>query len=177
MKRILAIDLRSTRVGFAVLEVPIRLVEWGKRAITADSCSPLVSWLIRRYGIRVVVIRGIGIGSRRNTSRLRNGMRIVCKISRANELQLIVISERDIKNALSRHQRRTKFEIATLMTTIFPELSHYLPRPRRFYDPENKKMSAFDAIALAVIYLASQPENESIRRSLAAAGVISPASR
>jgi len=177
MKRILAIDLRSTRIGFAVLELPLRLVEWGKRAITAESCSPLVVSLIRRYGISVIVIRRVKAGSRRDTPRVREGTRIVRRVARAYGLQLVVLSERHLKNALSRDHRRTKFQIAHSMTTLFPELARYLPQPRRFYDPENRRMSAFDAVALAVTFIANQPNHKSIQQLLAAAGVLSPAPR
>jgi hypothetical protein len=62
--RMLAVDLRSTRVGFAVIENPIRLVDWGKRALAADSCSALILCLLHRYGITLMVIRGVAVGSR-----------------------------------------------------------------------------------------------------------------
>lgn len=178
IKRILAIDLRSTRVGFAVVETPIRLLDWGKRAITADSCSSLLVWLLHKYGISLMVVRRIRPDSPRNTVRVRKGSQAIRKIARTRSIELAAVSESDFTRVFQQHERRTRFEIACLMTIIFPELAQFLPRPRRCYEPENRRMSAFDAVALAVTYLATQSENDSVRQLFASAeGVFSAASR
>ena len=169
IKRILAVDLRSTRVGFAVVETPIQLLDWGKRAVAADSCSALLVWLLHKYGISLIVVRRILPDSPRNTIRVRKGMLAIRKIARTRKVQLAVLSDRDFKRAFQQRERRTRFEIACLMTIIFPELAQFLPRPRRCYEPENRRMSAFDAIAMAVAYLATQPDDDSVRQLLASA--------
>jgi hypothetical protein len=178
MKRILAVDIRSSRVGFAVVETPIRLLDWGKRALTADSCSALIGYLLRRYAITVLVVRGVAAGSPRDTVRVRKGLRAVRRIAHGRSVHFVAVSETTFKNVFRPYERRTKFEIAGLMTVVFPELSGLLPRPRRCYDPENRRMSAFEAIALAVAFLGRQPNNDHVHERLAsAAGVLSAASR
>ena len=169
IKRILAVDLRSTRVGFAVVETPIQLLDWGKRALAADSCSALLVWLLHKYGVSLMVVRRILPDSPRNTIRVRKGLRAIRRIARTRTVQLTVLSERDFKRAFQQHEPRTRFEIACLMTIIFPELAQFLPRPRRCYEPENRRMSAFDAVALAVAYLAIQPDGDAVGRLLASA--------
>jgi hypothetical protein len=177
-KRILAVDLRSTRVGFAVTETPIRLLDWGNRALAAESCSPLILWLLRRYGVSLLVVRRNHPHSPRNTVRVTNGLRSIRTIARSCSVQLATVSDGDFKRVFQQTERRTKFEIACLMTIIFPELAQFLPRPRRCYEPENRRMSAFDAAALAVAYLAIQPDNDSVRQLLVSAvEVFSAASR
>ena len=177
-KRILAVDLRSTRVGFAVVETPIQLVDWGKRALTADSCSALLLWLLQKYGISLMVVRKIQFDSPRNTARVRTGLRVIRKIARARSIELTAMSKNDFNRVFQQPERRTKFEIARLMTVIFPELAQLLPRSRRCYEPENRRMSVFDAVALAVVHLAIQVENDLVRQLLASAeGVFSAASR
>lgn len=168
-KRILAVDLRSTRVGFAVTETPIQLLDWGQRALAAESCSPLILWLLRRYGVSVLVVRRIRPNSPRNTNRVRKGARSIRTIARTCSVQLATVSDRDFKSVFQQATRRTRYEIAFLMTIIFPELAQFLPRPRRCYEPESRRMSAFDAVALAVAYLAIQPDNESLRQLLVSA--------
>ena len=178
IKRILAVDLRSTRVGFAVIETPIQLLDWGKRALAADACSALLVWLLQKYGISLIVVRRIPPDSPRNTDRVRDGLRVVRTIARTRAVQLAAVTERDFMRVFQQPERRTRFEVACRMTIIFPELAQFLPRPRRCYEPENRRMSAFDAVALAVAYLAIQPENNSVRQLLASAeGVFSAASR
>ena len=169
IKRILAVDLRSTRVGFAVVETPIQLLDWGKRAITADSCSSLLVWLLHKYGISLMVVRRIRPDSPRNTVRVKQGSHEIRKIARTRSIELAVLSESDFARVFQQHEKRTRFEIACLMTIIFPELAQFLPRPRRCFEPENRRMSAFDAVALAVAYLAIQTEHDSVRQLLTSA--------
>lgn len=172
IKRILAVDLRSTRVGFAVIETPLQLVDWGKRALPADSCAALLVWLLHRYGITVIVIRGITVGSRRDTVRVRGGLRAIRRVARSSPVQLVVMSKSRFKRVFEPYGRNTRYGLARLMTVLFPELARFLPRPRRCYEPENRRMSAFDAVALAVAFLAVQPESDSLGERLASAAEV-----
>ena len=173
--RMLAIDLRSTRMGFAVLETPIRLLDWGKRARVADSCSALILGLIRRYGIEVIVVRKLKVGSPRDTLRVRKGLRVIRSIAHSRSVPLATVNEKTFKNVFLRHGRHTRFAIAELMTTTFPQLARFLPNPRRCYDPESRRMSAFDAVALAVASLATQHDNDLVHELLANAARVLPA--
>jgi len=133
MTRTLAVDLRSSRLGFAVFETPIRLVVWGKRAMWADSCSALIAQLIRRFDVSVVVIRGIGRGERRDTQRVRKGLRAIRTVARRRSTQVVPLGEKRFRNFSRQYDRYTKFEIDALMAVVFPNLTSILPRPRKCF--------------------------------------------
>lgn len=176
--RTLAVDLRSSRLGFAVFETPIRLVDWGKRAMPADSCSALIAQLVRRYGVSVVVVRGMRRGERRDTERVRKGLRIIRTAARRHSTQVVALGEKRFRNFFRQYDRYTKFEIDALIAVVFPDLTSILPRPRKCFQPENRRMSIFDAVALGVAFLGTDPADESVRTVVdSAAGVFSPASR
>jgi len=177
--RILAVDVRSSRLGFAVFEVPIRLLDWGKRSLgSGDSCSKSIAWLLRRFGVSFVVIRRIRSGGRRDTLRVRQAQRIIRREARRRSVLVVMLSERVFSGFFRRYERHRKFEIAALMGGVFPEIMWILPRPRKCYEPESSRMSVFDAVALGVAFLGTTVDDESANRLVAsAAGVLSPASR
>jgi hypothetical protein len=178
MTRTLAVDLRSSRLGFAVFEIPIQLLDWGKRAMWADSCSTLIGQLIRKYGVSVVVIRGMRHGERRDTQRVRKGLRAIRTVAREGSTQVVALGEKQLRNFFRQYDRYTKFEIDALIAVVFPSLTSILPRPRKCFQPENRRMSIFDAVALGVAFLATTTGDESLRSLVdSAAGVFSPASR
>jgi hypothetical protein len=178
MTRTLAVDLRSSRLGFAVFETPAQLLDWGKRAIWADSCSALIAQLIRKYGVSVVVIRGIRRGERRDTQRVRKGLRAIRTLAGRRSTHVIALREKRFRNFFHHYGRYTKFEINALIAVVFPSLTSILPRPRKCFQPENRKMSIFDAVALGVAFLGTTTGDESVRSLVdSAAGVFSPASR
>jgi hypothetical protein len=91
---------------------------------------------------------------------------------------VVALGERGFRNFFRRYERYTKFEIAALVAVVFPDLAWALPRPRKCYEPENRRMSAFEAVALAIAFLATTADGEAVHTLVAsAAGVLSAASR
>jgi hypothetical protein len=176
--RILAIDLRSSTIGFAVFEMPILLLDWGNRDLIADLCSTFIMSLLRRYEVSFMVVRGIKVGGRRDTPRARNGLRLIREVARRHGVEVVTIGDRRFTTFFRCYNRQTKYEIASFMTAVFPELSRALPSKRKCFQPENRRMSAFDAVALAVVFIAASAEDDAFDDLLnIAGGVLSPASR
>ncbi len=176
--RILAIDLKSSLLGFAVFEPPTRLLDWGKRAMPADSCSAFVAQLLRRYAISAVIVRGLKRGERRDTRRVRKGLHATRKLVQCQSITVITVRESRLRASFLEYERYTRYEIARFLTVAFPDLARVLPNQRRCYEPENRRMAVFDAVALGVASLMLAHDYESVHVLLtSAAGVLSPASR
>jgi hypothetical protein len=139
-ERILAIDLRSSRLGFAVFEVPMLLLDWGKRALIADACSTFIMSLLRRYEVSVVVVRGIKVGGRRDTPRVREGLRQIRTVAGQRTVEMVTVGDRRFNAFFRQYEQHTKFDIASLMTAVFPELARTLPRRRKCFQPENRRI-------------------------------------
>ncbi len=77
-----------------------------------------------------------------------------------------VISARELRAFFRQHGKTNKYDFAVVAAARFPELAWKLPPKPKFYDPEPWVMTCFDAVALAVAYIAKQnPESaESFRR-------------
>ena len=176
--RILAIDVKSRLLGVAVFEPPVRLLDWGKRAVSADLCGTLVIQLLRTYAISAVVIRGLTRGERRDTVRARKGLHAIRLIARRHSIPVVALSGSRVRRFFRDYERHTRYETARFLTVIFSDLTWALPRPRTFYEPENRRMALFDAVALGLAFLGTAEDSEPVRTLLAsAAGVFSPASR
>ena len=178
LTRILAIDVKSRLLGVAVFEPPVGLLDWGKRAVSADSCGTYVTQLLRRYVISAVVVRELKSGERRDTVRARKGLHAIRMIARRHSIPVVALSGSRVRRFFRDYERYTRYEIARFLAVIFPYLTWALPRARMFYEPENRRMALFDSVALGLAFLGTAEDPDQVRALLAsAAGVFTPASR
>jgi hypothetical protein len=155
MKRVLAIDPVKRGFGFAVLDGPHSLVEWGLRGTTRrhrsheEWCLEQVARLIAFYGPDRIVVEDC------SDSRSKRGRRSQILIER------IVIragkdgvpARRISAAALGRPGATcTKYKVALAIAGRFPELSIRLPPVRKPWMSEDARMAIFDAVALALSY-------------------------
>ncbi len=150
----------------------MRLLDWGKRAMSADSSAPFVARLLKKYAISLVVVRALKRGERRDTARVRRGLRAIRAAARRHSIPVVALADERVRKFFREYERYTKYDIALFMTTILPELAWLLPRPRKFFMPENRRMALFHAVALGIAFLGMQEDGDLVRESLAsAAGV------
>src|SRR5215813_6084363 len=117
MKRVLTIDPVTRGFGFAVLDAPKCLVDWGVRA-TKPSPKPTerslreIAKLVERYSPdRVVVEDCLAAHSRRGRRSQRLIDRIVA-LSDARGVPVRRISRAGLRRAFASEQARTKYQIA-----------------------------------------------------------------
>ncbi len=149
--RILALDIHPRTFGYAVMESPAKLLDWGVRrsyqktkrhpgVLVGGRLRPLLK--IWRPG--AVVIR---IGDRRNkeVQSLRKHMR-----KEAGATLFLPLT-----NARDYYLGRGKYQRAVEMASRFPEIGWKLPPKRKLGDSEHYSMSIFEALAIAVQYEAT----------------------
>ena len=159
MKRVLAIDPITRGFGFAVLDGPRLLVDWGVRA-PKPSPKPVeralheVTRLLEVYSPdRVVVEDCLQAGSRRGK---RNGRLIerIVALADAHDIPTRRISRAGLRRAFASEQARTKYQIALAIVQRFPELAVRLPPIRKPWMSEPAQMGVFDAVAFALAFYA-----------------------
>jgi hypothetical protein len=62
------------------------------------------------------------------------------------------VSRREVQKRFV-HSGTTKYEIAVAVARLFPELTSRLPRQRKPWMSEDKRMSIFDAVSFALVAL------------------------
>ena len=161
MKRVVAIDPITKGFGFAVLDGPKLLVDWGLRG-TKPSLNPRqrclreFTKLLERYSPdRVVVEDCLDARSRRGK---RSRQLIERIIAWADERGVPVrrISRAGLHRAFAAENACNKYKIALAIVRRFPELALRLPPTRKPWMSEAAQMGVFDAVALALAFYARQ---------------------
>ena len=153
--RVLAIDPSTRGFGFAVLEGPERLVDWGVKETKVNKNAKsltLIDDLIERYDPNVVVVEDYeGKGSRR-CRRIQALIDDISKLAKKRQVKVRSFSRAKVKQTFSESGAVNKYEIATAIAKRFPELVPRLPRFRKPWMSEDYRMSIFDAVALVLTF-------------------------
>lgn len=158
-KRVLAIDPISRGFGFAVLEGPDRLIDWGVVHVAAKKnrgCVRRIGQLLDQYSPDILVTEDVATPGSRRGSRVRNLVEAIQTLVKDNRVAFRRISHRQVRRAFSKSGAATKHQIATIIADRFPELRSRLPRPRKCYESADDRMAIFDAVALGLTSLRSR---------------------
>jgi Holliday junction resolvasome RuvABC endonuclease subunit len=151
--RVLAIDPSTRGFGFAILEGPERLIDWGVKETKTDKKRRSLKFgaeLIERYQPRVIVVEDYeGKGSRR-CQRVGELINDISKLASNRKIRVRNVSRAKVKQAFAESGAPTKYEIAVAIAKRFPELAPRLPRFRKPWMSEDYRMSIFDAVAMAL---------------------------
>lgn len=161
MNRILAVQIRAARLGYAVFESPKQLRDFGAASFPiAATDRSRVTRLFRLYRPVVLVLPGAGSRYPRDMRIRRAIARIVHNEARKAHVPTARVSEKSFKSFFAQYSCRDKYHIAAVIAGRFPELAWRVPPPLDFYDPEPRQMLYFDSIALGMAYLelTGQPE-------------------
>jgi Holliday junction resolvasome RuvABC endonuclease subunit len=153
--RVLAIDPSTRGFGYAVLEGPNRLIDWGVKETKTDKnrrSLKLIEDLIDQYQPGVIVVEDyMGKGSRR-CRRIQGLINDISKLASKKEVKVRSFSRAKIKQAFFESGASTKHEIAMAIANRFPELTPRLPRFRKPWMSEDYRMSIFDAVTFGVTF-------------------------
>lgn len=159
--RILAIDLRPRRFGFAVLEDGKRLVDSGIKMM--NGLGNIAALLQKRihplivFYLPSVIVVNLGSDARRS-SRVTGAkfLEIIRSEAEVQSAEFVVLTRTDIRNAFRQSGNRSKDEIAGFIAGLFPDVGWKLPPRRKNWQPEHHNITMFDAVSVGLTYLAQQ---------------------
>ncbi|MGE0405269.1 MAG: hypothetical protein AB7O65_03145 [Candidatus Korobacteraceae bacterium] len=152
--RILAMDVRRTRLGYVVFEEPLLLLDWDTlRFSSSRECAQKVEMRIEQFRPYALIVRRPSAVTSHKPHHTRAVMAAVRQV--ASKLGIRVVSVSDYKTGtfFLNHGKKTRHERGTLIATWFPELEPKLPPPRKVWMPEDRRMLIFAAASLAITYL------------------------
>ena len=157
--RILAIDTTTKGFGFAVLEGPKMLIDWGMKAVKGEkniAGLKKIAELIELYNPQVIVVENpTGKGSR-HCLRVQQLLHEIVKLASSKRIKSRSFSRSQIRKAFSSSGAFTKHQIASTIAEKFPELALRLPRVRKPWMSEDERMSIFGSVALALAFFYSR---------------------
>ena len=154
--RILAIDPCPAGFGFAVLEDPTRLVDWGVAEVWSKSQRAFlarVEALVDRYAPSLIVLETIGNSTRRKRAAQLTSM--VVRYAASRRISVVRVQRDQVRKAFGGNS--TKHDVAVAIASVFPELTSRLPSKRRLWESEKEQMNVFDALSFALTALSAMP--------------------
>jgi hypothetical protein len=150
--RVLAVAPSTKGFGFAVMEEPNLLIDWGVKAVSGDKnvqCVRLVSTLLDFYKPDMLILEDCSVKNCWRRSRVRSLIRQLTALATTKKIKTRHISRAAVRKAFSPNVTLTKHQIAMTVASQFPELMSDLPNKRKPWMSENYKMGIFDAVALS----------------------------
>jgi hypothetical protein len=156
-ERVIALEIRASKFGFAVLERQGRLLDWGVRSFGEQSerlestASDRINTLLEFYNPVAVVVKDRQAAVQ--AGRLRPVFTAIEFAARRGSATFHVLNGVQMRNCLGLPAEITKHEIAKILAERFEELSFKLPNRRKVYESEAPAMLVFDALATGVAFL------------------------
>lgn len=153
--RVLSVDPTSRGFGFAVLEGPGKLVDWGvheQGGRGKDAALQKVADLMQQYEPDVVVVEDYDSRSSRRRPRARATIHSIVKLANANGTAATLVPISTVHELFGGHGLATKEHVAAMIAEHFTGLSLRLPPKRKPWMSEAESMAIFDAVAFALGY-------------------------
>lgn len=152
--RMLSLDPTSRGFGYAILEIPDLLIDWGVCQVRTDKKERVlrkVAALIHRFAPDIVVVENIHQERCRRGPRVRDLIESIVSLARAMDVAVGRVAMRDVRDHFAEAHAKNKDAIAKQIAGQFPELDPILPPRRRLWMPEDERMAVFDAISMATV--------------------------
>jgi Holliday junction resolvasome RuvABC endonuclease subunit len=153
--RILSIDPSTRGLGFAIMEGPDNLIDWGVKQVKVNKnerCLMLVADLIERYQPDTVVLEDCADINCRRAPRVKELIRNMSKLADRRGIRIQNYSRNAVRSAFSQFGALTKHQIAAVIADQLPELAPKMPPFRKLWMSEDDRMSIFNAVALAFTF-------------------------
>ena len=158
--RILAVAVTSRGIGFAVMEAPGTLVDWGvkqPKPYREDRCVAHLYRLVNQYEPARVVLEDPTARPRRCSCRVERLFRRIREVAAAQGVRTRAIRKQAVRKAFTPDARITKFAMSRRIAEILPVLARRLPPYRKPWMSEDYRMAIFDAAALGLAYYHTLP--------------------
>jgi hypothetical protein len=151
---ILGISPSARGLGFAILEAPGTLIDWGVKSVSGDKNAGAfakVVDLISHYQPDSIAIEDTRRKSRRAT-RIKKLNEQIVSIAKTSGVNIALLSRQQIRKFFFVHGVGTKHALAELLAERFSEeLASRLPPKRQPWMSEDYRMGIFEAVALCIV--------------------------
>jgi Holliday junction resolvasome RuvABC endonuclease subunit len=152
--RVLAIAPSTRGFGFAVLEGPDVLADWGVKTVQGNKnvqSLAKVEELITHYRPGVMVLQDTKVS--RHAPRIKTLSQKIAALAATHGVGVELFSREQLRRGFFADGQGTKHAVAEIIAQRFPdELASRLPPKRKPWVSEHYQMGIFDALALAMVF-------------------------
>jgi hypothetical protein len=171
--RLIGIEVRLSKIGFAVFESSAKLLDWGtvrfgeNEGRLKGTVAKRIQALLVLHNPNVVVVRSRNYSSAAADGKFSAILRVIRAVAKQHSAKVMILTSWQVQQQFGSHGRTTKFEIAAKLAREIEGLSWKLPHHRKPYESEHPAMLIFDAAATGLTFLerSSAPKDMSRRNS------------
>ena len=150
-----AMHATSRGFGFVVFEGPFTVHDWGTVVARGDKnavCLRKLDAMLERYTPEALLLEASGKSSSLRSERIARLYQAVASMAVARNIDVCVYPFKDVRAAFRDVGARTRQEIAEAVARHVVALSNRVPKPRRPWDSEHRRMAVFCAAALVLTH-------------------------
>lgn len=172
-ERLLAVEVRSRRIGFAVFEGPSRLLDWGVRGCQSPThalgevVAKKVRPLLLRYGPFSVVMRRENQYLSQTAKRIRISIGAISREARQCGIKIRLLKSKSRRHFFAQFRYGAKHRVAELIADLFEELSWNVQPQRKAWHSEGYHTVIFDAVATGLVAFGDELNSESVQELIA----------
>jgi hypothetical protein len=151
----LALAVHRRKIGYAVLEGPSRLLDWGVTRCTAarnHRCTAVPQRLVsllsfyqpRFVALKLVKVRG------RDTERVEAVGAAIQRECAERSTRLFRVDASAVRSFFAAHSCKTRVQIAQVLGEWFLELAWHVPPKREPWQSDSHNMPSFEAVAVGI---------------------------
>ncbi|MGD1083034.1 MAG: hypothetical protein ABR881_32370 [Candidatus Sulfotelmatobacter sp.] len=141
--------------AFAVFEGPLSPVDWGISEMSGSERTQArlrrLSKVLDRNAPDVLVLRGAP-----PNERLRQLCKAAAALAKSRGIVTFRVSREQVREAFAYVGSPTRYAIAEAIAKDIQTFAPLLPRPRKIWNGEDRRMGLFDAAALALALIHAQ---------------------
>ena len=154
-RTILSIAPSTPGFGFAFIQEPANLINWGIKWIGTEKKNKkalrAVKKMIQRLGPDVIVLHQASESGSRRSKRIQELTQQLKLLAKHHGIPVYSVTQKKLQEYFFGGDEGTKYTRAKLLAERFPkELGHLMPPKRQAWMSENPWMATFDAVALAL---------------------------
>jgi hypothetical protein len=173
-KRLLALEVRSRKIGFAVFEGPSRLLDWGVRSCSHHPTRTLhevvakrVRPLLFHYRPFAVVMRRESQYSSKTAVRLRVSVSAIRREANRSGVEIRLVKAKTRNQFFVQLRCERKHQVAQLVGDLFEELSWSVQPQRKAWHSESYHTVIFDAAATGLVAFSDELNPDTVRELIA----------
>ncbi len=154
-RRVLAVHPTVRTFGYAVLESPRRITDWGVKATREEKQKTTLALIAKRlaqYEPDVLVLEDCNARGSRRRTRIRKLVSRLKGLAGRNGIAACAIPKQRVRAVFAALGAPNREEAARVVADKLPELAHWLPQHRKAYMTDHYRMAAFDAAALGLTF-------------------------
>jgi Holliday junction resolvasome RuvABC endonuclease subunit len=150
-----AVHATSRGFGYVVFEGPFTPYDWGNVVARGNKnavCLRKLDIMLDRFMPQTLLLEAWGKGTSLRSDRIARLYGALTAMAAGRGIEVLVYGRADIKACFSTMGARTRQEVAEAVARQIDAIGHRLPKTRKPWQSEDRRMALFSAAALVLTH-------------------------